>query len=192
MKSYTEGGLEFQFDEKWALPDYKDKGEYVMFDKHPLYKAIEKIGNCKEIDKKGNHVSIRGAKAVDIVGILKNNVYLIEIKNNRQTQDIDNKKIECVTTDISNKIKDSLASIIGAKYNCKTDDKIWQEIVNLFNAEDNRIQIICWIEINIPNIDNKRIKSLHNIYKSKLKIKLKWLIGGSNLIVLNKNVFYKV
>ncbi len=192
MKEYTEGGLKFQFDDKkWLLPDYQEKGEYVMFDKHPLYKAIEKIGNCKEKDKKGNLVSIRGAKAVDFVGILNDNIYLIEIKNNRQTEDIEQKKIECVTTDIANKVKDSLISIIGGKYNCKIDNKLWQNIVNLFYEKDNRIQIICWIEINTQDIDNKRINILHSLYARKLKTKLKWLIDSNKLLIVNKNIFYK-
>lgn len=190
MRQYKEEGLTFQFTDKWLLPDFQKDGEYVMFDKHPVYDAIQSIGNYKEKDKKGNLVSVRGSKTVDFVGVLDNEIYFIEVKNFRRDADISKEKIEHKAIDIASKVRDSISTIIGGKFNCKEDRQLWKQIVGLINKEENKIQIICWLEFNIPDISEKMAKDILGTYQKKLKQKLEWLIKSKSLLILNKNNFY--
>ncbi len=190
MKQYKEEGLIFDFNNEWLLPDFKKDNKFVMFDKHPVYDAIQKIGNYKEQDKKGNWVSIRGVKNVDFVGVLNNEIHFIEVKNFRQEDDVLNMTIEHKATDIASKIKDSIATIVGGKFNCKEDTILWQKIVELLKENENKIKIICWLELSTPNISEKKAKDMLRRYREKLTRKLAWLIKSEGLLVTDKNNFY--
>lgn len=198
MKEYEESNLKFVFENKWLLPDFVNKegeniGKLAMFDEHPAYiDGIQKIGNYrfkeekKKKDEKETYVRVGGAKAVDFIGILEGKIYFIEVKNMRGSNEINT---EHIGVDIVTKIKDSLACIIGAKYNVEEDKLFWNKIVEILNQAENNIQIILWLELNFGTskniISNKKWNAENTDatgnYKKWLIKKLKWLIPKENI-----------
>jgi len=172
MKEFNESRLKFTFDKNWKV-----------------FKLDENI-DCKLIKK------LDGTKDVDFLGILKENIYFIEVKNFRNYMLENQDKLKnfgnSLMIEVAQKVKDSLACIIGGKRNSIKDKLLWNNILNFVNDEQKVINVILWLELdNIENQDNN-IRNLNqnkrNIvnnrsYESRLKEKLNWLTN--DVIILN-------
>ena len=84
---------------------------------------------------------------------------------------------EELTTEIAQKVRDSVSCIIGGSRNSTNDIQIWKKITSYLTSKT--IIIILWLEE-----DRKSQKYSCKIadYQKKLQSKLKWLTGKSNLI----------
>jgi len=141
---------------------------------------IRKFDEHIDYEKVKNYVS--ETKAVDFIGILnQKSVFYFEIKNFKDHR-IENKErlnsnAEELTTEIAQKVRDSIACIVGANRNSTNDKELWNKILE-FSVHKNLI-IVLWLEQD--NHLNKN-KTKITDYQLKLKSKLKWLSGTSNNI----------
>jgi len=154
MTRIEEGRLAFEFGERWNV---------FKLDKHRYYqKRMEKLDETK---------------AVDFLAILDEaELYLIEIKDFRGHR-IENKNrltegrlaIEC-----AQKVRDSLACIIGASRN-SSDYKHWRPYQKLLCDRNRKIKIILWLEYDLPINYRQRQKINASISSKVIKQKLIWL-----------------
>jgi len=164
-----ESRLNFEFnDSRWS--------DLVKFDEHTDYKNVK--DNVSE------------TKAVDFIGVLnQKSIFYFEIKNFKDYR-IENKErlnssAEELTTEIAQKVRDSIACILGGFRNSTNDKALWNKILE-FTANKN-IFIILWLEQD-SNLNNNKTKI--SDYQLKLKSKLKWLTGISNNIrIFNKSIY---
>lgn len=146
-----ESNLRFSFqDENWWV---------VKFDEDINYTKVIK--------------NLQGTKGVDFVGIYNSdNLFFFEVKNFRNhTMDIQSQERlanggEDLTTEIAQKVRDSLACIIGASRNATNNIEKWRSTCNLIST-NKPFKIIAWIEEDIPNTPYK-IKSRKPIYQLEL------------------------
>lgn len=188
-----EGELEFLFDGNvWE--------EAIKFDEHPDYRNMEKIGSLQNFDKEGNIESSCGIKAIDFLGIQKDEkLFFIEVKDFK-TYRIENKERlknagENLMTEIAYKVKDSLACIMGAQLNSTHHKDFWKSATRFIIDEKKDIIIILWLELDSVGGASGSIRNRNRIkkrkdsiadYRRKLRQKLKWLIEkNSNIRILN-------
>lgn len=134
-----ESNLKFSFqDENWWV---------IKFDEDINYTKVTK--------------NLQGTKGVDFVGILNSeNLFFFEIKNFRNhTLDMHSQErlansAEDLTTKIAQKVKDSLACILGASRNATNNQEKWRKACHLISANKS-FRIIAWIEEDIPNTPYK-------------------------------------
>ncbi len=137
-------------------------------------------------DDHRNHanIKIKEHKAIDFLAQYNaNTIVLFEIKSFRkhrldpETQARMAHGAEELTTEIAQKVRDSIGGIIGAGRNSDSLDHIqWSQISKKIIKTTNEIYVIAWVEEDIPNgylRKTHEIKSTVNI--EKLKNKLKWL-----------------
>lgn len=156
MKEFNESNLCFQFEEEnWQVVKYDEENNYL------------------EVSRK-----LQGTKAIDFLGIYNNkSLIFFEIKNFRgygmqpKTQKRVASAMEDLSTEIAQKVKDTIAIICGINKNISFDENnIWcQSAEYLFN--DKQIIVIAWIEED----DNKQVKAEMATRTDKLKQKLSWL-----------------
>lgn len=146
----------------------------VQFDKHIDY---EKVKNVVQL-----------TKAVDFIGILDHkSIFLFEIKSFKDHR-IENKdrlkqSAEELTTEIAQKVRDSIACIVAGCRNSTNDKEFWREISAYFLNKN--IIIVLWLEQQDPLNKNT---SLIADYQQKLQSKLKWLTGvAKNIRIVNTN-----
>ncbi len=156
---FGESNILFQFDDRhWHI---------VKFDMHKDY---HKISNA-----------ISETKAIDFLGILREEkVVMLEIKSFRNHR-IENKdRLETganfLTTEIAQKVRDSIAAIVGASRNSTNDLPFWKKTSALLQNSERDIFVIAWVEEDIvPIYKSKLAKSKTSVNVSLLKNKLKWL-----------------
>jgi len=177
MIEFEESRLKFTFDKNWKI-----------------FKLDENI-DCKQIKK------LDGTKDVDFLGILNDNIYFIEVKNFKnymlENQDKLKNYGNSLMIEVGQKVKDSLACIVGAKRNSITDKPLWNNILKIISDEQKSLNIVLWLEMdNFVNQDNNIRNSNQNkrnivnnrSYESRLKEKLSWL---TNYISILKTDNYK-
>jgi hypothetical protein len=153
MTRFEEGRLAFVFDGEW--------GESVVkFDEHPDYR---KMAN-----------SLSGTKGVDFLGILGGELYFIEVKDFRGYRIQNKKRVKDgeLTTEVGQKIKDTVACIVGCVRVSSTPE-IWQDRRDLLMSNEGKIKVVLWMEEDSPLRKNFAISQ--NTLKNELKKKLKWL-----------------
>lgn len=189
----TEDKLEFSFDGNiWQ--------EIIKFDEHTDYLNMLKIGSLQNLDKDGNIVLTCGIKAIDFLGIYKDEkLFLIEVKDfkNHRIESKDRLKNsgENLMTEIAYKVKDSLACIIGAQINSTNDKDLWKKASNFLIGEKKDIIVILWLELDSIGTTSTTVRSRNKIkkrkdtianYRKKLRQKLKWFVEkSSNIQILN-------
>ncbi len=164
-----ESRLNFIFDDNhWT--------DLVKFDEHPDYEKVKK--------------NVSETKAVDFIGILnQKSVYFFEIKNLKDYR-IDSKKrlntnAEDLTNEIAQKVRDSIACIVGGCRNSTNDKELWNNVLRFLSTKN--IFVILWLEQDdILNKDKFKISN----YQLKLQSKLKWLTGMSHNIRIYNKVNY--
>lgn len=154
MPRFEEGALAFEFGERW---------EIFKLDEHSDYR--ERIGK------------IEGTKAVDFLGILdERELYLIEVKDFRQhrIETRDRLLTGELAIEIAQKVRDSLAGIIGA-YRTSSVSSHWQPYARLLHDTRATIKVVVWLEYDLPPHPVPRKKALASVGTNVFKQKLKWL-----------------
>jgi len=160
MKTFTESNLIFSFDEKnWDILKYDQDPKYI------------EISNALE-----------GTKAVDFLGFYNTNtLVLFEVKGFRgygsQKSVIDRLSdgMEVLTQEVAQKVKDTVAAIVGISRNMQTQDTIWKKAAMQI-LQNKNLMIIAWIEEDLNNkVLKDRKKTEMSVRTDKLKNKLAWL-----------------
>lgn len=160
---YFESNIKFTFNaNEWELVKFDDK---TNLDYH-------KVAN-----------NIANTKAVDFVGIFNSqSLFFFEIKNFRshthdaQTQVRLANGAEDLTSEIAQKVRDTLACIVGASRNSTHNPQFWNKTLDLI-SNNHEFRIIAWIEedTEIKPYRQKFLKNAMTTRTSKLKSKLNWL-----------------
>ncbi|GBC60186.1 hypothetical protein DENIS_1137 [Desulfonema ishimotonii] len=167
MTPIDEGALSFEFGEKWQV---------FKLDDHSYYrKGFEKLD---------------GTKAVDFLGILnKKALYFIEVKDFRGHR-IENKD-RLITgelaTEIAQKVRDSIACIIGA-FQTENNPELWNVYARLLGAKPNSVRVVLWLETDSPISCLRMRQKVQASVKAKVfKQKLKWLTSRVLVCSLGAN-----
>ena len=137
-------------------------------------------------DDHRNHanINIKEHKAIDFLALYKaNTIVLFEIKNfrkhrtDRETQARMADGAEDLTTEIAQKVRDSIAGIIGAGRNPDSVEHIeWRQISEKLIKAKTQIYVIAWVEEDMPNgYKKERYQAKSTVNIDKIKNKLKWL-----------------
>lgn len=153
MTRFEEGRLAFAFDDQW-------NDSVIKFDEHHDYRNMAN--------------SLSGTKGVDFLGILGGELYFIEVKDFRGYRIQNKKRIKDggLTTEIGQKIKDTVACIVGSVRVSSTPE-IWQDRRDLLMNNKRKIKVVLWIEEDPPRRKNFAVSQ--NTLKNELKKKLEWL-----------------
>ncbi len=159
---FRESNLEFTFDEHnwWA----------IKFDEHINY---TKVGN-----------SLSGTKAIDFLGIYNDDTLIFfEVKNFRNhTSDPSTRArlaqgAEDLTTEIAQKVRDSIACIVAAGRNTTHNPTEWAKASRIISTGAS-IKVIAWVEEDMlanTTYYKQKIKAHLSVRISNLKNKLHWL-----------------
>jgi hypothetical protein len=146
--------LEFHFGEQWQV--------FKLDDHHDYRQGIAKIDDTK---------------AVDLLGIFDHSaLFFIEVKDFRGYR-IENK--ERLSTgelakEIAQKVKDSVACIIGA-FRSSSEPEYWQPYVKMLCTAKSEVKVVVWIEENLPTHVHLRKKAMAGTNANVFKQKLSWL-----------------
>lgn len=157
---FTESHLAFSFDHTYW--------EVVKYDEHPKYLEISN--------------ALDGTKAIDFMGFYnKTTLVVFEVKGFRgygsakSVQERLAEGMEVLTTEIAQKVKDTVAGIIGISRNIQTNDTIWEKAAKQILQNKNLV-IIAWIEEDLNSkVLRDRKKQEMSVRTIKLKTKLSWL-----------------
>lgn len=167
MKEFEESNLVFRFSELW---------EVCQLDKEPDYR--EKI--CRQIP---------GTRCIDFIGFNETDKVLlfVEVKgfrgygNRHNMQRLTGEKDD-ITVEIAQKVRDSLAILMGGA-RCSTNKaNIWKEYVNHLN-EGGQLKIVAWVELDVST-ENLLQRAKVNIYtrKRELRKRLTWLTSDVQIL----------
>ncbi len=150
-----EGAICFEFGDRWSVCKY---------DEHPAYRnGIERLNETK---------------AVDFIGILDDTLYFIEVKDFRAHR-IENKpriKSGELWIEVGQKVRDSLAGVLGAYRVSGADPEFWENISNCLHDKERDIKIVLWLEEDGPAVAvQQKQRSRLSVYTNKLKKNLRWL-----------------
>lgn len=172
MIIFNESGLRFEFSEQyWWVCKYDDN-------------VVHK------------NVKINEHKAIDFIAIYKNSeVVLFEIKSFREHR-IENKdrlknSAEDLTTEIAQKVRDTVAACIGAARNQPNEAEKWKLLAKLFSNSEKPIKIVAWVEEDTNIILEERREVELSIRNNKLKQKMKWLTAKTLFCNVNETLNYE-
>lgn len=154
MTRIKEGNLAFEFGKRWSV---------FKLDEHQFYR--------KYMDK------VDETKSVDFLGILDSKeLYLIEIKDFRGHRIENKEKLSTgsLSTEFAQKIKDSLACIIGG-YRSSSNSEAWLPYKNLVCNKERKLKAILWLEHDLPNHSRQKEKVKASIQTKAFKTKLRWI-----------------
>lgn len=154
MRHFVEGKLSFVFDDNYQ--------QIVQFDKHRDYLKASS--------------ALQQTKGVDFLGILNGTtLFFLEVKDFRGTRIQNKKRLETgdLTTEVGQKVRDSVACVIGAT-RTSNDPQWWLPYQNLLCNRTTPIWVILWLETDGAS---QRIKQKVNYQtlRNDLKRKLRWL-----------------
>lgn len=168
MKAIDVENIRFEFGESWILAEKWDASRAFK-------EGIEKL-NAEWIDKDTGELVRVGTKAVDIVGVREDGLYLIEVKDFRGYP-IETKwrqTLELPVT-IACKVRDTIAGLIGAG---KLGAGPWVErCARLLIEREPRVYVIAWIadpDLRAAEPIGKR-KAWQETRSDQLKQRLSWL-----------------
>lgn len=167
MEEFRESGLVFRFSNQW---------EVYQLDKEADYR--EKI--CKQVPE---------TKSVDFIGFneTKNILLFVEVKsfrgysNRKNIQRLTGENDD-ITVEVAQKVRDSLATIIGgARHSTNIPDK-WKKYIDHLN-KDQVLKIIAWVELDVSTINFlRRAKVNINTRKKELRKRLTWLTSDVQIL----------
>ena len=163
---FEESRLRFEFDaQHWDM---------IQYDAHPDYKFISG--------------KLQGTKAVDFLGFYHHHLVMFEVKNFRGYgnqgsvgQRVSN-GMEELTTEIAQKVRDTVALITGLGRSEKND--FWKKVFRHI-AENRSITIIAWVEEDTKGILKKRKKNEMSVRQAFLAKKLHWLTVPGSIAIDN-------
>ncbi len=160
---FVESNLKFSFQQKeWEVVKFDDQDN---IDYHNVSNVIQ------------------GTRAVDFIGIHNaSSLYFFEIKNFRkhgndpQSRERLANGAEELTSEIAQKVRDSVACIVGGSRNSTNSLQFWQDALDIIK-ENKEFKIIAWIEEDVESdpYKLKTRKTRLTTRNDKLKNKLKWL-----------------
>lgn len=153
MARFEEGGLLFEFGDRWQV---------CKLDDHPDYRnRIHKVD---------------GTKAVDFLAILKHrDLYLIEVKDFRGHRIESKARLAdgSLAIEVGQKVRDSIACIVGAQHtSSKPED--WQPFMERLCQGKHPIKVVIWLEQDATP-RHQREKVRQSITANAFKQKLSWL-----------------
>jgi len=159
---FQEENLKFTFDDNsWS--------DLVHYDKSR---------DCKNVQR-----AVMGTKAVDFIGVLKKQQALIlsfiEVKDFRgyRIENKDRMNNGELVEEFAQKVRDTLAGIIGGARNSTHMQSTWKKYVRMLLEKE--VHIVCWVEedrhANTSPVDLKRNKSSSSALNQVIKSKLSWL-----------------
>lgn len=167
----------------------------LKFTFHRNIWEVVKFDDDENIDYHKVSKNIQGTRAVDFIGILNSrSLYFFEIKNFRghgndpQSQIRLSHGAEKLTSEIAQKVRDSVACIVGASRNSTNRAQFWQDTLNIIK-DNHDFRIIAWIEEDTTT-DSYKIKyrkSVLTTRNSKLKNKLNWLCSRIFITSINES-----
>lgn len=158
---FEESHLRFNFhDEEWD--------HLVKYDEEKDYR---KLGN-----------SIPGTKGVDFIGISREIIYFIEVKNYRGYRLESKPKIAELDIIVAQKVRDTLAGLLGGIRNSTHKKEIWSKHLAHVGDKKKQLNILLWMEEDNPN--EGRQKVYKNILGKNLKRRMSWL--SSRIIIVDK------
>lgn len=171
MKEFRESGLIFRFNDQW---------EIYQLDKETDYLA--KI--CKQIP---------GTKSIDFIGYnaTEHILLFIEVKsfrgygNHTNMQRLDGKHDD-ITTEVAQKVRDSLATIIGSARHSTNLPEIWKKYVTHIN-NNKSLKVIAWVELDV-SIENLLARAKINMHtrRNELRKRLTWLTSDVQIMNTKK------
>lgn len=154
MTTIIEGAIQFEFADEWAVLKFDEETAYTNW--------IEKLDETK---------------AIDILGLHENTVlYLIEIKDFRGHRIQNERRLISgeLAIEVGQKVKDSVACIIGAGRNPSHAEK-WSTYKQALCDDRVSLCVILWLEFDPPYHRSKRKKVNASVESNQLKKKLRWL-----------------
>lgn len=160
MKIFTESNLTFSFEgENWEIIKYDDNPKYLR-----ISDALE------------------GTKAIDFLGFYNaSTLVMFEVKgfrgygSQKSINDRLAEGMEVLTTEVAQKVKDTVAAIVGISRNIQIRDTIWEKAAKQI-LQNKELMIIAWIEEDLNSIAlRNRKKNEMSVRTDKLKKKLAWL-----------------
>lgn len=160
MTVFKESYLHFTFDEAhWNVIKYDEDPKYI------------------DISNK-----LAGTKAVDFLGFYNSNTLaMFEVKGFRgygSLKSVNDRLahgMEELSTEVAQKVKDTVAAIVGISCNTGLQDAFWQQAATHL-LQKKPLVIVAWIEEDLNNkIVKQRKKNEMSVRTSKLKNKLAWL-----------------
>ena len=140
---------------------------------------IIKYDDTKDYHKVRDGVD--GTKGVDFVASTTKQFYLIEIKNYRGHRIQSKSKIQELDLQIAQKVRDTLAGIVGGTRNSTHRQADWRHFLKLL-MDGISIHVLLWMEED--RLPSKLRKSAAGIMNRRLKQRLSWLTA--NVMVINK------
>lgn len=154
---FTEGKLEFTFDDTWTVQKWDDE---------PAYRdGIGRVGS---------------SRAVDFCGIRKGLLFIVEVKDFRGYR-IENKgrltsetsakgQIEPLAEEIAIKVRDTIAGMVGARRCRLTEEHHWKPVLHALGDPTAGLHIVLWLEEDFP-----RSPLQTSTLQENLRRKLAWL-----------------
>jgi hypothetical protein len=132
----------------------------------------EVIGSDQEANFKNVKKYLQGTKDVDFIGFFRNiTVFLLEVKNFRGAKGED---IEILTTEVAQKLRDTVAMIAGAARNTTHSSDFWQKMHKNIGDSKREILYIFLLEEDVQQ-GNPRARGRIQQIQTVLKQKCKWL-----------------
>lgn len=172
MKEFKESGLVFRFDDRWEVYQLDEEADYR-----------QKI--CKQIPE---------TRCIDFIGFNDADKILlfIEVKgfrgygDKKNVQRLTGEKDD-ITVEIAQKVKDSLATIIGGARNSTNLPDVWKSHVEHLNDNGN-LKVIAWVELDVSTENLlRRAKTNMSTRRKELRKRLTWLT--SDVDILNTRAY---
>lgn len=148
-----EGAIRFTFDDSWVIWKYDESTPYRQ--------GIERL---------------KDSKAVDFVGYVGDEPYLVEVKDFRGRR-IENKE-RCgkpLAVEFALKVRDTLAGVIGAARNA-ADRADWRRLVRKLCDDSSKVRLraVLWLEDDSAR-DPRKWKAMASAQAGLIKQQLSWL-----------------
>ncbi|MBD3589518.1 hypothetical protein [Bacteroides sp. GM023] len=172
MKEFKESGLIFRFDDRWEVYQLDEEADYR-----------QKI--CKQIPE---------TRCIDFIGFNEADKILlfIEVKgfrgygDKKNVQRLTGEKDD-ITVEIAQKVKDSLATIIGGARNSTNLPDVWKNHVEHL-IENGNLKVIAWVELDVSTENLlRRAKTNMSTKRKELRKRLTWLT--SDVDILNTRAY---
>lgn len=154
-----EGKLRFEFESQWRVARYD--GDEDAVPAHAFYR---------------NQVSrLPETKAVDFVGILVGEGYLIEVKDFRGYRIPNKKRLSSgdLAIEVAQKVRDTIAGLVGAVRN-ETNPSILTDTGLLLFKKAETVRIVLWLEDDAA-VDPKAWAEELNTLTTRIQTYLRWL-----------------
>lgn len=149
-RSFRESGLDFTFGDAWEMVE--------QWDAHAAYH-----GGLRRFE---------GTRAVDFVGVMHGEVYLIEVKSFRQHR-IENKPrlaSGALAEEVADKVRDTLAGVVWAEDRAREHRHFLQGVLRPIFITDRHPRVVLWLEEDLPPRPADR-----SALASIIKTRLRWL-----------------